>query len=178
MMQLTEEELFLLLKKAKQGDNLAFERVYQTLFLPVYRYILKRVQDKTTAEDFTQTVFLKVYTSKTPFENKNTSPLAYFFTVARNLLIDQSKMHRGVLPLEDDSLPDTKVSQERFQVSQDIHTAIEMLDPPAPTILKMKFFQGYSTDEIARSVNTTASNVRQIQCRAFKKLRDFLKYEY
>ncbi len=178
MSELNEEGLIILLHKAKQGDNLAFEQVYQNLFLPVYRYIFKRVQNKTTAEDLTQTVFLKVYTSKTPFENKNTSPLAYFFTVARNLLIDQSKMSYPTLPLEEDMVPDAQNSQQKFQVSEDIHTAIERLEPPAPTMLKMKFFQGYSTDEIARHFNTSTNNVRQIQCRAFKKLRDLITYEY
>ncbi len=174
---MSEEDLLVLLQKAKQGDTLAFEKVYTHLFLPVYRYILKRVQNKTIAEDLTQTVFLKVYTSKTPFENKNTSPLAYFFTIAKNTLFDYWKNHKNCFLPEDDTLADPQSFGQTFEQHSDIVQALEKLDPNQRQILKMKFFEGYTTDEIAQHLNTTTNNIRQIQCRALKKLREYIQYE-
>jgi RNA polymerase sigma-70 factor (ECF subfamily) len=76
-----------LLRRAKEGDEGAFGALYEIYYTPVYRYLFLRSRSKADAEDIAQTVFVKVYASLERFEIHE-EPLCYFFSVARNALID------------------------------------------------------------------------------------------
>lgn len=171
-----EEDIFILLQRAKQGDTTSFEKVYQHLFLPTYRYILRRVQNKNIAEDLTQTVFLKVFTSQSEVTAQS-SPLAYFFTVARNSVIDywrkNAREHSFSIPLTEE-IPSNDTSLEEKERHDHILKGLAHLEHIPQTILKLKFFEGYSTEEIASKLHLSVANVRQIQCRSLKKLRDLV----
>ncbi|MBI2439344.1 MAG: hypothetical protein HYV45_01935 [Candidatus Moranbacteria bacterium] len=52
---------FSLLRRAKQGDQQAFAKLYETLFTPLYRYVFMETRHRETAEDITQTVFVKAW---------------------------------------------------------------------------------------------------------------------
>lgn len=52
----------------------------------VYRYCYHKVNNKEVAEDITQEAFLK-YLSQNTYVNRG-KPLAYLYTIARNLVID------------------------------------------------------------------------------------------
>jgi len=77
-----------LMERAKNGDAEAFSRLYEIYFAPVFHYIYLRVKDKETAEDLMQDIFLKIFRSIRNYQKEGISPLAYFFTVARNRVID------------------------------------------------------------------------------------------
>ena len=77
-----------LMRLAKDGDSEAFGLLYSKYFVPVFRYIYLRLKNKEEAEDLAQTVFLRVYKSLTRFRDQGKEPLAYFFTIARNAIID------------------------------------------------------------------------------------------
>lgn len=178
MDQLTsEEETFALLQQAKQGHQQAFEKVYQQLFLPTYRYILRRVHDKSISEDLTQVVFLKVFTSRSEVTAQS-SPLAYFFTVARNVVIDHWKKNARDLPFSlplTEDIPTVSKGIEEKERHDQIIKGLQQLEEIPSTILKLKFFEGYSTEEIASQLHLSIANVRQIQCRALKKLRELVQ---
>ncbi|MBI2444557.1 MAG: sigma-70 family RNA polymerase sigma factor [Candidatus Magasanikbacteria bacterium] len=166
-------DLIALMIRAKQGDQAAWAEVYQRFFLPVYRYTRRRVLDRPAAEDITQTVFLKVYTSTTKFSDQAVSPLAYFFTVARSAIADywQKNQHREV-PVEESAAElsmetITQKVEEQLIVEQALR---ELADEPR-RVLTLKFFDGYRTEEIARTLHKTPEAIRQIQCRALRQLR-------
>jgi RNA polymerase sigma-70 factor (ECF subfamily) len=58
----------ILMQLAKSGDTEAFSRLYELYFIPVFRYIYFRVKDKEEANDLTQIVFLKVFSSLPNFK--------------------------------------------------------------------------------------------------------------
>lgn len=86
----------ILMQLAKSGDAEAFGRLYELYFIPVFRYIYFRVKDKEETNDLTQTVFLKVFCSLPNFKGQNKSPLAYFFTVSRNTVIDHWRAKKEI----------------------------------------------------------------------------------
>ncbi len=83
-----------LIESAKKGDRRAFDKLYELYFTPVYRYVYLRVKDKSEVELIAQDVFIKVYKSLSTYEVKTASPLSYFFTVARNTIIDYWRKNR------------------------------------------------------------------------------------
>jgi len=52
----------------------------------IYKYCYFKVKDKQTAEDLTQETFLRYFSQKS-YINKG-KPLAYLYTIAKNLCID------------------------------------------------------------------------------------------
>ena len=173
----------ILMQLAKSGDAEAFGRLYELYFTPVFRYIYFRVKDKEEANDLTQTVFLKVFCSLPNFKEQNKSPLAYFFTVARNTVIDHWRAKKEVR-LDDpenvfEKIPDRANGPfelvEKKEDGQAVHRAIQELTDIQREVIVLKFINDISNKDIAELVGKTEEAVRQLQCRALKALRQILK---
>ncbi len=167
-----------LLKRAKAGDKEAYGAVYRQWYLPVFRYLARRIKSSQTAEDITQSVFLKVYAAKTSFTDQNISPLAYFFTVARHCLADHWAKEGRVTKValgEAEELADQTNLAETLAAKDTIEKALTVLSAEQREVIELKFFKGLETDDIARRLNKTAAAIRQIQCRALKALRENLR---
>ncbi len=170
-----------LMQLAKNGDVEAFGHLYELYFAPVFRYIYFRVKNKSETEDLVQDVFLKVYKSISVFQEKDKSPLAYFFTVARNTIIDYWRKKRNVSSLEkiankisvDEKTPQELI--ERNEATATIYQAIEKLTEEQQEVVILKFIGELSNQEIANLLGKTEEAVRQLQCRALKALRKHLK---
>ena len=80
---------------ARDGDSQAFALLYEEFFTPVFRYIFSKIGDRNDAEDLTQNVFVLAFGAIKNFEDQQKSPLAYFFTIARNLIIDFWRKKKG-----------------------------------------------------------------------------------
>jgi len=173
----------ILIRLAKSGDSEAFGRLYELYFVPVFRYIYFRVKNKEEANDLTQTVFLKVFRSLPNFQEQDKSPLAYFFTVARNKVIDHWRAKKEVL-FDDPESAFGQVSNrtdnplefvEKEEANQAIHRAIKQLTDDQQEVIVLKFINGMPNKEIAELLEKTEEAVRQLQCRALKVLRQILK---
>ncbi|MSU75327.1 MAG: sigma-70 family RNA polymerase sigma factor [Candidatus Magasanikbacteria bacterium] len=173
----TAEALIERMTAAKAGDKEAFADVYTSLFVPVYRYILRRVGSRSDAEDLSQTVFMRLYTSASPFTAEGKSPLHYLFTMAHNILVDHWKKHG--------SAPSQSFDAEMIESADNAHShkledeltiaaALEKLTGDEHVVIQEKFFTGLSTKEIAGHLGKSEVAVRQIQCRALKTLREIL----
>jgi len=77
-----------LLRQFVAGDPEAFLRLFHRYRKPVYNFIVRTVQDRNTAEDLLQDVFMRVIQRAEDFrgESKFTT---WLYTIARNLCIDQ-----------------------------------------------------------------------------------------
>lgn len=172
-----------LIQLAKSGDTEAFGRLYELYFAPVFRYIYFRVKNKEEANDLVQTVFLKVFHSLSNFREQNKSPLAYFFTVARNAVIDRWRAKKEVLLDDPESvlgqIPDKANSPlelvEKEETSQVVRRAIKQLADDQQEVIVLKFINEMPNKEIASLLGKTEEAVRQLQCRALRALRQILK---
>lgn len=172
-----------LMRLAKEGDTDAFVKIYEVYFVPVFRYIYFRVKDRQDAEDLTQTVFLKVYQAISRIEEQNRSPLAYFFTVARNTVIDYWRKKKAIL-LEN---PEKEIieSPQAAEVPEDIiqkneiadmlQQAIQELTKEQQSVIIFKFINDLPNKEISKIIQRSEEAVRQLQCRAIKALRQYFK---
>lgn len=174
----TPEQLIL---RAKDGDADAFGLLYKEYFVPVFRYIYLRVKSKEEAEDLAQTVFLKVYQSVSRFEWRGKSPLAYFFTVARNTLIDycRKKKSISVEDVEEQNAglakEEVKRQIENYDARRLVEAAINELKGFYKEVITLKFLQELNNAEIAEILGKSEAAIRQAQCRALKILREKFK---
>ena len=171
-----------LLEKAKNGDKQAFSIVYKEYYSPIYRYFFSRTHKKELTEDLTQDVFLRVYVSLNSFKITDKSPLAYFYTIARNVLIDFYRKKQFVL-IEDDKLvkivsnekdnpQDLAVDRERISF---IKKCLSNLTEDQKEIISFKFIDGLSNKETADIIKKNEGAIRQMQLRALKSLSKILK---
>lgn len=178
---LSTNELIDLMTRAKAGDKAAFEVVYKHCFTPIFRYLLKRVHETSTAEDLTQTVFIKVYTSTTLFTNQTITPLAYLFTIARNTLTDhwRKNMKTPLVALDTElaRTDQTNNIMEQLTRESEIQTCLETLATEARQVLELKFLSGLTTGEVAQKLGKNVAAIRQIQCRALRQIRERIKKE-
>lgn len=179
-----EEDPQELFRLAKSGDKEAFGRLYTLYFTPVYRYIYLRLKNKQDAEDVTQVVFLKLFTTNANFEDRKISPLAYFFTVARNALIDHVRKSSHDPIFDDEELAEKSDKIEKkenpFSVHENkdlIKRALEELDGEQHDVVIYRFMEGFSYEEIGEMLGKSDDAVRQICSRAVKKIRVIMKKE-
>ncbi|KKQ12745.1 MAG: RNA polymerase, sigma-24 subunit, ECF subfamily [Candidatus Moranbacteria bacterium GW2011_GWF2_36_839] len=159
-----------------QGES-DFDYVYTHYFTPLFRYIFYQTKNREVAEDLVQTVFLKALRQK---DTNNFPPLPYFFTIARNTVIDYWKKKKEITIdlssvlfsslLDEHDNPQEKLEKE-FD-AKEITQALETLNYEQKEILTLRFISDLSNKEISAMLGKTEEAVRQIQYRAIKKLRD------
>ena len=185
MKDVEHTDLIAVIARAKTGDTEAFSYLYQEFYTPVYRYVYFRLgRSKESAEDVTQEVFLKVYTSFGSYAYSGKSPLAYFYTVAKNILIDRSRKKQiQLVPLDDDDnileqIPDSVLDANeqlmREEEARGLREKIALLSPDQQDVILLRFIDGLSTKEVANILGKNEAAVRQLQSKGLKSLRTIL----
>lgn len=85
--QATDE---LLVVRARQGDDLAMEEVFQRYRQPVYRFVYRFAASREEAEDITQDVFLKVFEHLHSFREECRFS-TWIMRIAANLCTDRAR---------------------------------------------------------------------------------------
>ena len=171
-----------LMLRAKSGDREAFGQLYAQFYVSVFRYIYLRVSDKKEAEDLAQEVFLKTYRSIDRYKETASDPLAYFFTVARNSVIDFYRKKKEI-SLEGneeilqvhDFKNDPEEEFNKNEAKEKMMRAINNLSEEQKEVVILKFINDMSNQEIARLLGKNEPAVRQIQHRALENLQKILK---
>jgi RNA polymerase sigma-70 factor (ECF subfamily) len=169
-----------LVQKAQAGDMTAYGILYTELYTPVFKYVFTRTRDKELAEDITGDVFVRFLSSLHLYKTQKDSPLHYLFTIARNLLINNSKKKRPFLFEEgiEENIPSDERSQIEKQIlSEDtllVLHALEQIQRDQREVLELKFLSELSTKEVAHMLRKTEANVRQLESRGLKKLREYI----
>jgi RNA polymerase sigma-70 factor (ECF subfamily) len=151
-----------LVEKTLAGDKKAFEMIVQKYQAPLLNYIGRMVGEREMALDFTQDVFIKVYSSLHTY-----SPLYKFSTwlyrIASNTLIDfWRKKKIDALSIDQSSfdsdkrriqVPDNELSiVSKFELSQireQIEKALKKLPPGLRELFIWRHINQFSYDEMA-----------------------------
>ncbi len=167
---------------AKKGDRVAFEKIYKLYFTPVYRYIFLRVKDKSEVELLVQDVFIKFYQSLESYTQQGATPLPFFFTIARNTIIDywRKNRHQVTFGKEDifvqipDKEDNPQESSEKIELTAILYKGVNTLSQEQREAITLKYWSFISNKEIAKIMGKTEEAVRQLQSRGIKSLRQIL----
>jgi len=142
----------------------------------VYRYSYRRCGSQVDAQDITQETFLKYLKSADRYENRE-KPLAYLFTIARNICIDRSRTNREHLVDDIVSVVDSHTEQPNSQENShtgDMKTLIATLPQDQQEILELKYDQGFGVKEIASTLGMSRFAVSRRLTSALSSLRTLL----
>ena len=174
-----QEHLKRLILQAKEGDAASFEEVYNSYYTPLYRYIATRIKNKSDAEDMTQVVFMKVWQSLPRWNEDHSSPLSFFFTVARNTLIDHFRKNAHAEIVSDEVVEifgerqsDTEEESAARERAEVIRDAVSHLSSEQQEIIRLFYVNDMTYSEIAEITGKREDAIRQIHSRAIKKLRE------
>lgn len=163
-------------KLAQEGDKSAFADLYEHFFDSIYRYVYFRVAP-SEVDDIVETVFVKVWTKLPSYESRDVGFNAWIFRIAHNAVIDHRRTHKSLLPI-DPSLPDEApknapkaITHERL-LAEELRVEIEALKDPYRQVVSLKFLSGLDNAEIAEILGEREGNIRVIQHRALKMLKE------
>ncbi|HEY5442536.1 MAG TPA: RNA polymerase sigma factor [Candidatus Saccharimonadales bacterium] len=153
-----------------------FGAAYKTYAQPIYRFFYWRTRDTALSEDLTSGVFEKAWRSRRSF--KSGSVRAWLYRIARNLLIDHWRAKQDLLLENDDSIiSEAEAAGERLDrqlMAERLHRALDRLSAEMRSVVELRFVEGLSAKRAADIIGTTEGNVRVIQYRALKKMRQYL----
>lgn len=161
-------------------DRRHFEAFYHTHVDHVFRFVLFRVaQDRERAKDFTQEVFLKAYQAFERYEPER-GARAWIFTIARNHLANAYAAQKEVLSLDEveehSALRVSYVDQhESFEDERALLKALDQLPETEAELIRQKYLEGWSFEELAKPLGKTAGALRIQAMRSLKHLQKLLK---
>lgn len=169
-----------IIDRAKNGDKEAFSLIYNQYFSPVFRYTYLRVGNKSIAEDISQEVFIKIYNSLVRFDFKDNLVLPYFFTIARNTIIDYKRKTKNIeflYEFTEDFKDNVSGIQENLFKKEELFEVLKKvveLPEDQQEAITLRFINGYSNREISIILEKKEDNVRQLQSRGLRSIREKL----
>lgn len=147
----------------------AMVREYQT---KLARYLRRMVGDAEAALDLTQDVFLAAYRMLQADPNRELTA-GWLYRAATNGAISYLRRKKilRMLPLDRDVDRGEWRVDERSAASVDLQAALRKLPPEQSAAVMLTSYAGYSSQEAAEMLGTTADAVRQRVCRAMRVLR-------
>lgn len=184
-MQHDKQSLIELVTRAQDGDQTAFDELYEQLYQPLFRYIAAKVRTTEDAEDLTQQSFLKFYKNLSRWQDRGYSPTAYLYKIASSVVIDyyRATRNRPIGDSEDVLLAIADTSQDQHQdvliheQKQHLLNQLHKLSELDQEVLRLRFFVGLSSEQIAEIIGKTPVATRKLQSRAVAKLRLLIKDE-
>ena len=145
---------FLLVHRARAGDEEACERLVRKYYPSIYQYCLLHIYDTYEAEDLTQEVFVRAFASLERYREygkvKN-----YLYTIAGNVVKNYYKKKKDILL---DELPE--VETENREETVDIRLDIEQAVRKLREVAILSFFQELKQREIAELLQIKLSLVK------------------
>lgn len=168
-----------LVRRAQQGEREAFTELFNRLHQPVLSYVYHMLGDRQPAEDVTQDAFIRAHQKidhlGPPWDFKS-----WVFRIASNLAIDYIRGGRRFVEAEDEELmaepPTTRRPLERRVQQEELRQGIRKTLDAMPTsyrqALILREFNGLSYEEVARALECSYENARQLVHRARLRFRE------
>lgn len=178
---LTDENLIRLYLSSQ--PNQCFEALYNRYVNKVYRRCLSLTQDSAKAEDFTHDIFLKVFNKLDAFQERARFS-TWLYSISYNYCLDQLRLAKrlNTVTIEHDSDEyDLAESQEAVlheETLQLVQRVMETLSEGETTLLKLKYEDELSIDEIAERYHLKPSAVKMRLKRTRDKIHQLYEQTY
>ena len=163
------------------GVEIALSKLYDRYGRTVFGVGLKILGDRSSAEDLTQEVFLKVWRSSGTFDPSRASFSTWLFRVTRSAALD---LHRKrtrrvrqvsngdvhVATASDWSAGPQEIVDESW-LSWRVSGALDALDAPHREVIELAYFGGLSQREISLRTGVPLGTVKTRTARTYKSLR-------
>ncbi len=164
----------------KQGNNIAFEKIYKEHINELYDYGKRFSLDTNVVEDCIQNLFIDIWNNRKNLGDVENVKAYLFISLKRRIVrfnkkslsvvsIDESIYFKSELSIET-ILVDTEMNSEKIKK---LHNAYQKLSKKQQHILYLKFFQGFNNKEIAEILEINYQSARNALNRALSKLKTY-----
>ena len=178
---MTNEEQ-LLVESVQRGELPAFQELVEKYKQKVYYMALDMTGNHHDAEDLSQEVFIKVYTSIKDFRG-DSKLSSWMYRIAMNTCIDKTRRKRLKLVEFDDRVAekpeikdDPQKTMESLAMQKQIDQALKKLPPRQRMIFVMRHYNELLLKEIAEALQISEGTVKAQLFRAIQKLQKELAF--
>ena len=156
--------------EAAQKDPSRFAELYEENFGRVWAFVIRRVRERSAAQDITSEVFHQALANVGKFEWRGVPFAAWLYRIAANAIADHfaksarertSQAEEAVAPHEIEDI-ERRASLYRF---------VDRLPAEQRRVLVMRFGEERSIREIAAAIGRSEGAVKQLQWRGLQTLR-------
>lgn len=179
-------EIKVVIKKAKENNQIAFNVLLDTFWNDVYGFLLKRTQNENDAEDITIQTFSRAF-DKIDTYNEKYKFKTWLITIAKNIHVDFLRVKKKSISNErsDDHdervkgiIDETPTIEDTIITEQNLAKLlrdIKKLKPHYQEVINLRYFQELSYQEIANTLDEPMSNVKVKLLRAKKLLAEIIQ---
>ena len=164
----TPEEL---VAAAREGDEGAWETLFDLHYARLYRFFRARMASAEQAEDLASNVFLEAFRSIHQFRWEGKPFEAWLFGIARHQLASYYRSAKN--EITDANLESEPAVRDEF-IAIEIREILDTLAPEYRTALQLRFIVGLSGVEAAEVMRKSHGAYRSLLFRAVKAFRDEL----
>ena len=158
-----------------RDDMYAFEQLYVKTERQLYSFVLSLSKNHDDALDIMQDTYMKIRASAHLYKPMG-KPMAWIFTIARNLTMTNFKKKSRTADLEEYDMEDTlDLSYVTDPTDKMVlETALKILSEEEAQIILLYVVNGMKHKEIAESMDLKINTVISKYNRGLKKLREYL----
>ena len=178
-MPLPQEHIDRLVQETQAGNTKAFGELYDLYFQQIYKYVFYKVSEDQV-DDLVGTVFIKAWSHIQQYKKGAFPFSSWLFRIAHNTVVDHYRTHRDFYELEeriidDSDRVDPAAMAEKTLNAERVHRALKRLDKNYQEVILLKFMNQLGNREVADIMHTNEANIRTLQFRALKKLREIIE---
>jgi len=165
-----------LLKSARAFDQHTLIEIYDQYSPKLYRYAIRLLGDDTQAEDCVAETFSRFLNALQQGGGPKEHLQAYLYRIAHNWITDQYRRQAPV-PLEQDepvestSQLDPQMIADEIFLQERVREALKEITPEQRQVVILKFVEGWSNSEVAKSIGKPVGAIKSLQHRALAALR-------
>lgn len=169
-----------LVELALTGDHTAFEYLFNRYRDAIRQLLLQRTGSSDDADDLLQETFIKVYLHLDRYSPAYTFG-QWVYTIARNTFIDHVRRRQEELPIDErftapaSPTPTPEESVIRLQQRTQIEHCLDALPPRYGRLIRMRFLEEYSYEEIAEKLTLPLGTVKTQIHRARERMCELIR---
>jgi len=170
-----------LIQRAAAGEHSAFEDLYRRYSRAVFGLALRRLGDRSKAEEAVQETFASVWRSAGSYKPERGPGAPWLYAVARHAIVDRSR-RRTEQPVDSfdepaDVEPGPADRAESGWVAWRVHRALEELSPNERSVIELAYWSGLSQSEVAEYLGIPLGTVKTRTRAALARLAGVLEEE-
>ena len=161
-------------KEIKEGNRLAYSKVFEEYHLKLYQYIYKHTQSAWYAEETVQLTFVKLWDKREQLSEDHDIS-TQLFRIAKSTLIDllRKETLRHTVELSDTFISASPAEEDLVYKDQlqNVLAAIEELPAQSRQVFKLSRLGDLSHKEISQQLSISPKTIEGHITRALKYLR-------
>ncbi|HEU0228326.1 MAG TPA: sigma-70 family RNA polymerase sigma factor [Arachidicoccus soli] len=168
----------------KNGNEHAFEIIYNRYSLSIYRRLIQMVKIENVAEELTQDVFVKIW-EKRHLIDPDQLFFSYLNKIAANLVVDfyrkvsrDERLKKSIADIStkmEEPLDFKIIHEEDISI---IQKAIKNLPTQQQNVYELCKIEGHTYEEASRLLGISTATINNHIVRATKSLKNYLNKNY